>query len=26
VLRLGNGRIVSESRPERKLSAAEISW
>ena len=26
VLRLGNGRIVSESRPEKKLSAAEISW
>jgi len=26
VLRLGDGRIVGESRPERKLSAAEISW
>jgi putative ABC transport system ATP-binding protein len=26
VLRLGNGRIAGESRPERKLSASEISW
>jgi putative ABC transport system ATP-binding protein len=26
VLRLGNGRIVGESRPERKLTPAEISW
>jgi len=26
VLRLGNGRIVGETRPERKLTAAEISW
>ena len=26
VLRLGNGRIVGEARPEKKLSAAEISW
>jgi putative ABC transport system ATP-binding protein len=26
VLRLGNGRIVGESRPERKLTIAEISW
>ena len=26
VLRLGDGRIVGETRPERKLSAAEISW
>jgi putative ABC transport system ATP-binding protein len=26
VLRLGNGRIVGEERPARKLSAAEISW
>jgi putative ABC transport system ATP-binding protein len=26
VLRLGNGRIVGESRPQRKLTAAEISW
>jgi putative ABC transport system ATP-binding protein len=26
VLRLGNGRIVGEERPVRKLSAAEISW
>ncbi|MGA7984764.1 MAG: ABC transporter ATP-binding protein [Burkholderiales bacterium] len=26
VLRLGDGRIVGESKPERKLSAAEISW
>jgi len=26
VLRLGNGRIVGEARPERKLTAAEISW
>ena len=26
VLRLGDGRIVGESRPERKLSPAEISW
>jgi putative ABC transport system ATP-binding protein len=26
VLRLGNGKIVGESRPERKLTAAEISW
>jgi putative ABC transport system ATP-binding protein len=26
VLRLGNGRIVSEERPPRKLTAAEISW
>jgi putative ABC transport system ATP-binding protein len=26
VLRLGNGRIVGVSRPERKLTAAEISW
>jgi len=26
VLKLGNGRIVGESRPERKLSPGEISW
>jgi putative ABC transport system ATP-binding protein len=26
VLRLGNGRIVAEERPARKLTAAEISW
>ena len=26
VLRLGNGRIVGESRPERKLTPAEITW
>ena len=26
VLRLGNGRIVGETRPQRKLTAAEISW
>ena len=26
VLRLGDGRIVGETRPERKLTAAEISW
>jgi putative ABC transport system ATP-binding protein len=26
VLKLGNGRIVGESRPERKLTPAEISW
>jgi putative ABC transport system ATP-binding protein len=26
VLRLGDGRIVGEMRPERKLTAAEISW
>ena len=26
VLRLGDGRVVGESRPERKLSPAEISW
>ena len=26
VLRLGNGRIVGEERPERKLTPAEISW
>jgi putative ABC transport system ATP-binding protein len=26
VLRLGNGRIVGEERPARKLTAAEISW
>ena len=26
VLRLGDGRIVGESRPERKLTPAEISW
>ena len=26
VLRLGNGRIVGEERPARKLSPAEISW
>ncbi len=26
VLRLGDGRIVGEERPARKLSAAEISW
>jgi putative ABC transport system ATP-binding protein len=26
VLRLGNGKIVGESKPERKLTAAEISW
>jgi putative ABC transport system ATP-binding protein len=26
VLRLGNGRIVGEARPERKLTPAEISW
>jgi len=26
VLRLANGRIVGETRPERKLTPAEISW
>jgi putative ABC transport system ATP-binding protein len=26
VLRLGNGRIVGEERPERKLTPAEIAW
>lgn len=26
VLRLGNGRITAETRPERKLTPAEISW
>jgi len=26
VLRLGDGRIVGEERPERKLTPAEISW
>ena len=26
VLRLGNGKIVGESRPERKMTPAEISW
>jgi putative ABC transport system ATP-binding protein len=26
VLRLGNGRLVGEERPARKLTAAEISW
>jgi putative ABC transport system ATP-binding protein len=26
VLHLGDGRVVAEERPERKLSAAEISW
>ena len=26
VLKLGDGRIVSETRPERKLTPAEISW
>ena len=26
VLKLGNGRIVGEARPERKLTPAEISW
>ena len=26
VLKLGNGRIVGESRPPRKLTPAEISW
>ena len=26
VLKLGNGRIVGETKPERKLSPAEISW
>ena len=26
VLRLGGGRIVGETRPERKLTPAEISW
>jgi putative ABC transport system ATP-binding protein len=26
VLRLGDGRIVAETKPEHKLSAAEISW
>jgi len=26
VLRLGDGKIVGESRPERKLTPAEISW
>ena len=26
VLKLGNGKIVAETRPERKLTPAEISW
>jgi putative ABC transport system ATP-binding protein len=26
VLKLGNGRIVGETRPERKLTPAEIAW
>jgi putative ABC transport system ATP-binding protein len=26
VLRMANGRLAGETRPERKLSAAEISW
>jgi putative ABC transport system ATP-binding protein len=26
VLRLGDGRIVGETRPERKLKPSEISW
>jgi putative ABC transport system ATP-binding protein len=26
VLKLGNGRIVGETRPERKLTPSEISW
>jgi len=26
VLKLGNGKIVGESRPERKLTPSEISW
>jgi len=26
VLKLGNGKIVGETRPERKLTPAEISW
>jgi putative ABC transport system ATP-binding protein len=26
VLRLGNGKIVAEERPEKKLTPAEISW
>jgi putative ABC transport system ATP-binding protein len=26
VLKLGNGKIVGETRPDRKLTAAEISW
>ena len=26
VLKLGNGRIVGETRPQRKLTVAEISW
>ena len=26
VLRLGNGRIVGEEKPARKLTPAEISW
>jgi putative ABC transport system ATP-binding protein len=26
VLKLGNGRIVGETRPEKKLTPAEISW
>jgi putative ABC transport system ATP-binding protein len=26
VLRLADGRIAAESRPERKLSPSEISW
>ena len=26
VLRLGNGRVVAEERPARKLTASEISW
>jgi putative ABC transport system ATP-binding protein len=26
VLKLGNGKIVGEARPERKLTPAEISW
>jgi putative ABC transport system ATP-binding protein len=26
VLKLGDGRIVGETKPERKLTPAEISW